>query len=388
MIIDEENKNAPLPKFFADSEGAFLQKSPFGGVRGSAPPPSGFTERRRRMLNLSQRNKKLLAAVALVLVAALGVFAVTRYVGKQRDAAYLESYGQTALYVGGYTANYELYRYFYLNYKDELAADYKNADGKTETAALDRAVRERVAEAVRGLYGTLSLAADYGMNESDGDVRASAIEYIDAVKEYYGASDYAAELADNYMTENVFDFLIRVDGVEDKLFAALTAEGGAIESGEEALLEIFRSDEFVRVKQIYIENDKGEDVENNRRIAEEAVAEYRAGVDFNTLIGRYSEDFAMPSEGYYFTHGEMIDEFETAAFALADGEVSGTVESANGFHIILRLPKEDDYITSHFEELKSQYQNARFYAMIDERADKLSVSEADYVRSLKAEEIR
>lgn len=340
------------------------------------------------MLNLSQRNKKLLAAAALVLVAALGVFAVTRYVGKQRDAAYLESYGQTALYVGSYTANYELYRYFYLNYKDELAADYKNADGKIETAALDRAVRERVAEAVRGLYGTLALAADYGITENDGDVRASAVEYIDAVKEYYGASGYAAELADNFMTETVFDFLIRVDGVEDKLFAALTAEGGVIESGEEALLEIFRSDEFVRVKQIYIENDDGEDVENNRRIAEEVVAEYRGGVDFDTLIGRYSEDFAMPSEGYYFTHGEMIDEFESAAFALADGEVSGAVESADGFHIILRLPKEDDYITSHFEELKSQYRNARFYAMIDARADKLSVSEADYVRLLKAEEIR
>ena len=340
------------------------------------------------MLNLSQKKKKLLAAVALVLIAALGVFAVTRYVGKQRDAAYLESYGQTALYVGGYTANYELYRYFYLNYKDELAADYKNADGKIETAALDRAVRERVAEAVRGLYGTLALAADYGITENDGDVKASAIEYVDAVKEYYGASGYAAELADNYMTDNVFDFLIRVDGVEDKLFAALTAEGGAIESGEEALLEIFRSDEFVRVKQIYIENDDGEDVENNRRIAEEVVSEYRGGVDFDTLIGRYSEDFSMPSEGYYFTRGEMIDAFESAAFALADGEVSGAVESADGFHIVLRLPKEDDYITSHFEELKSQYQNARFYAMIDERADKLSVSEADYVRSLKAEEIR
>ena len=142
------------------------------------------------------------------------------------------------------------------------------------------------------------------------------------------------------------------------------------------------------MKQIFIENDDGEDVEDNRRIAEEAVAEYRGGVDFDTLIGRYSEDFSMPSEGYYFTRGEMIDEFETAAFSLADGEVGDVVESADGFHILLRLPKEGDYITAHFEELKSQYQNAHFYAMIDERADRLSVGEADYVRSLKAEEIR
>lgn len=340
------------------------------------------------MLNLSRKNKKLIAAALLLLIVALGVLAAVHYIDKQRDAAYLENYGKPALYVGSYTANYELYRYFYLNYKDELSLHYKNAAGETEHDALDRAVRGRVAEAMRGLYGMLSLAADYGITENDGDVKVGAVEYIDSVKDYYGAAGYAAELEDNYMTDAVFDFLIRADGVEDKLFAALTAEGGVIESGEDALFDILSGDEFVRAKQIFIENDKGEKVEDNRRIAEEVVAKYRGGVDFDTLIGLYSEDFAMPPEGYYFTRGEMIDEFETAAFALAYGEVSEAVESADGFHIILRLPKEQDYIASHFEELKSQYQNARFYAMIDERADKMSVSEAEYIRSLKAEEIR
>lgn len=96
----------------------------------------------------------------------------------------------------------------------------------------------------------------------------------------------------------------------------------------------------------------------------------------------------MPEEGYYFTHLEMIDAFEKAAFALRDGEVSGVVESDVGFHIIFRLPKDEAYLTEHFEELKSQYQNSEFYRMIDTRAAALSVRESDYVRGLTYEEIR
>lgn len=335
-----------------------------------------------------RKNKYRLIAVGLALaLLAVGIFSIVRAVRAKRETAYLESYGQTALYAGSYTVTYDLYRYFYLNYKAELKGDYQNDAGGVETDALDRAVRARVAEAVRGLYGTVALAADYGITPEDGDIKVSATEYIDAVRDYYGASGYTAELEKNFMTDKVFDFLVRVDGTEDKLFAAMTAEGGAIESGDEALLAIFRGDAFVRVKQIFIENDAGESVEDNRALADEVLAEYRGGVDFATLIGRYSEDFSMPADGYYFTHGEMTAAFEAAAFALGEGEVSEVVESDDGFHILLRLPKDESYITAHFDELKSQYQNAQFYAKIDARAAKLTVTEADYVRALDAKEI-
>lgn len=331
---------------------------------------------------------KLIAAGIVIVLAAIGIFSTVRAVRARKEAAYLESYGQTALYVGNYTVTYDLYRYFYLNYKDELMSLYQGEDGETDSAALDRAVRQRVAEAVRGLYGTVALAADYAISPTDGDIRAEAAEYIDAVRDYYGSTDYTAELERNYMTEQVFDLLVRIDGTEDKLFDALTAAGGVIESDDAALLALMQSDSFVRVKQIFIENDPGESVEENHAIAEAALADYRDGVDFSTLIGRCSEDFSMPTDGYYFTRGVMSAEFEAAAFALADGEVSEVIESADGFHILLRLQKEESYITAHFEELKTDYQNAKFYAMLDARAAGLTVTEADYIRTLDAKEIR
>lgn len=335
---------------------------------------------------LKKKNvKKWIAAACIALLAVVLTFLIVRFVEERREAAYLEKYGWTALYVGKYEATYDLYRYFYLNYRAALAESYPDDSG-----ALDRAVRARVAEAAQGLYGSIALADDYGITPNDADVRQSAEEYIDATKAYFKENklNFADELAQNYMTEEVFEFLMRVDALEDKLYERLLSSEGVIENDEAALLEILRGDSFVRAKQIFIENDPGEDVENNRKIAEEVLEKYLGGESLDVLIGRYSEDYSMPADGYYFTHMEMIDEFEAAAFALSDGEVSGVVESSVGFHIILRLPKEDAYIDEHFEELCAQYQASRFYGLIEARADTLSVRETDYVRGLSMEEIR
>jgi len=326
--------------------------------------------------------KWIAAGVLLVLLLGAGVGIRYAY-EKHKEEKYLESYGQTAITVGSYTVRYDLYRYFYLNYKEEMAESY------TDTAALDRAIRAQISTAVCGLYGTISLADDYGITTEDSDVRIAAQEYVDALKAFYKEQklDYESELAANHMNEDIFVFFMRVDALEGKLFSAMVQDGGVIENDDEALLELFRGEEFVRAKQIFIEHDEGETVENNRAIAEEALAAYRDGTDFKTLIGRYSEDITMPDEGYYFTRKEMIPQFEAAAFALADGEISGIVESEDGFHIILRLPKDETYLQNNFSDMKTQYQNSAFYRMIDARAATLHATESEYVRALSYEEI-
>ena len=79
--------------------------------------------------------------------------------------------------------------------------------------------------------------------------------------------------------------------------------------------------------------------------AEDLLAQLRAAEDpvalFDELMNEYSEDPGLASypDGYTAYKGQMVPEFEEAALALKDGEISDVVYSeSTGYHIILRLP--------------------------------------------------
>ena len=67
----------------------------------------------------------------------------------------------------------------------------------------------------------------------------------------------------------------------------------------------------------------------------------RAGENFTNLVEQYSEDPGSKSTGgeYNFSRGQMVPEFEAAAFSLTNGEISDVVITKYGFHIIRLLGK-------------------------------------------------
>lgn len=79
------------------------------------------------------------------------------------------------------------------------------------------------------------------------------------------------------------------------------------------------------------------DLKQNRGKAEEVLKRVRAGEDFAKLAQEFSTDPGSKVKGGdlgWFGHGQMVPEFEKAAFALKPGEVSDIVESKFGYHII------------------------------------------------------
>lgn len=338
-----------------------------------------FEENRKKLI------KKAVAVLGLVLIAIVAIVLVCMAIDKYKTEKYLESYGMTALEVGAYEVDFGTYRCLYLTYRDELKKEYTE-NGDTDTAALDKEIRSRISDDVRHMYAVISLAADHGYSLTSSDVISVADTYIAEMKAYCESSDMDFEktLEDGYMNEDIFTFLLRSRALNDVLNVALVSDGGEIEDNDEKLLEIFNGDDMIRVLSVFIENDDGEDVEANRALALEVVEKYKGGADFNELIKKYSEDYY---GDFYITRGEKIDVFDTAAFALDEGEISDVVTSDDGFYVILRVGKDAGYIEDNFDTLKSQYQYVRYNEKIEARMNSLAVSESAYVKSLSYEEI-
>ena len=93
---------------------------------------------------------------------------------------------------------------------------------------------------------------------------------------------------------------------------------------------------------------------------------------FAELADEYSEDPGRETypTGYTFTTGSMVQEFEDAAYALSEGEVSEVVESSRGYHILLRLPLDK---SAAADEVREEY----FTNFIAEQVDAAAMATSE-----------
>jgi len=138
---------------------------------------------------------------------------------------------------------------------------------------------------------------------------------------------------------------------------------------DEQVLEYARNN-YIRVKHLMVTDEAK---------AAEALAKIKGGEEFETVIKAYTLDGMNIETGYVFGKGEMVAEFETASYALKEGEVSEIVKTAFGYHIIKAYPMSeitDEYLLKHKREkicyaLESEYYEKAF----NEIANTLEVKE-------------
>jgi len=130
---------------------------------------------------------------------------------------------------------------------------------------------------------------------------------------------------------------------------------------------------------------KGESVEaahilvKDEKKAKEIRALLTKGEDFATLAKKYSIDPGSKTTGGqlgYFSEGQMVPEFEKAAFALKVGEISQPVKTNFGYHIIKKTGYKPPQVTPFAEvrknleaQAKSEKQ-AAFFTQWKDKAEK------------------
>jgi peptidyl-prolyl cis-trans isomerase D len=225
---------------------------------------------------------------------------------------------------------------------------------------------------------------------SDEDVLASYKDQVEQAKIRFvqlPASSLSDEVIatpeeiEAYFEEHKEELRIPEQRVIDYLLLDQNALRGTIELTEDELFDYYEAnpDEFsqeeqVRARHILLQVGS----ERTDQQAEEQMLAIRgrldAGEDFAALATELSDDPGSKTQGGdlgFFGRGQMIDEFEEAAFNAQPGEVVGPVKTNFGYHLI-RVEERRDAGRSSFAETQGEIRSR----LLAQRAQDLAESKA------------
>ncbi len=268
--------------------------------------------------------------------------------------------------VDGETITWDLYYYWlsnalysYASKMGSLPADYDAAYSDTQT--LDEVLRDTVRSYCVYYAAFRAQAKAQAVELSAEDEAAIQKTWDDDCTQYGGEEAFVEKLAGNCLTKNAFLYYLRSRYLGNALMTSLYGENGADVTETEAAAWAEEND-MVRVKHILLltKNDAGEALGEEEKTAlhakmEQWLTELRAlegdpaalEARFTELMNSESQDTGLATypDGYIFTSGDMVQEFEDAAFALKDYGLSDIVETSYGYHLLLRLPLSLDAVS-------------------------------------------
>ena len=152
-----------------------------------------------------------------------------------------------------------------------------------------------------------------------------------------------------------FDVLV---ASEDRMSAAINIDDNVLRSAYNTSGDRFRSGERVKVRHILISTTgkSADDAKKAEGKANALLAQIKGGADFAKLAKENSEDPGSKENGGeygWMAKGQTVPAFETTAFSLKKGELSGLVKTEYGYHIIQTLDREDAKVKP-FEEVKAE----------------------------------
>ena len=276
---------------------------------------------------------------------------------------------EVVMHVGDYDVTAEHYNYYFLN--EKYSQDSGDSSYWTDVAASNTSLKEAADNSIKQFYAMKKMCDDAGITLNEAQ-NAQVEEEIAMLEENFGGEEaFNQVLASNYMSLELYRQLseesLRTISLFETLFGDQIRERVA--------------NDYLRAAHILIQFDESaEDAETDKAAtkaeAEEVLEKIQNGEDFFALVDEYNDDPGMVdnTDGYYFTEGEMVTPFYEGAIALEEGEVSDLVETEYGYHIIKRLPMEQEYIDANLMNFVSTEMYEDFFSQVEETQNSMEVT--------------
>lgn len=203
----------------------------------------------------------------------------------------------------------------------EYEAEYKRAEAAQVETGITRTPEELKTIVLNNLVTEVLLsqtAAQAGYTVSDADLQARIDKLVSQLGSPQALQDWQ-----------------NANGYTDETFRAkLKREMAALWQRNQIIAAVPVTAEQVHALQILVRDEK---------TANSIVEQLNAGVDFATLIDRYSNSLTGGELGWFPKGYLYRPEVEEAAFALQPGQTSGVIKTDYGFHIIQVVERDPNH---------------------------------------------
>lgn len=262
----------------------------------------------------------------------------------------------------------------------ELSSDEDWKDHEIEGRKAIEIAKEKALETAINNVSYIEVGKALGI-KLDSDDKKLLKDNKEQFKSQFGSDkNYREFLDENDITDKFIDMLCEAMIYETKLSEKSAAENPATDEdisvyfneNKDELVEEYRKAKHILIltKNMETGEEFTEVQKSEAKIKAEGILErVKAGEDFDMLASEFSEDPGLETNpgGYVFGSGEMVPEFETGVDELGYNEI-GFIESDFGYHILMRLPLEEndvkdrisslvtmDKLNEYIEKMRSEY---------------------------------
>jgi len=274
---------------------------------------------------------------------------------------------------GGVDILYDEYYYLAMTRIRQLKVEF-GEDALSDPAVCEK-LRKFVAEnLLTESHALIALGRTYGIDIEKGSIADSVRSHMEDIMEQTFAGDrdaYIESLWESYLTDRYIRTFVAVENYLGTEIVKEMLKRGELDSSDAAALDRLHGDDFIRIRQVFIESDYSGGAEKAKKKAEDLRAVVAAATtdearnDAMLEAMMESRDFTDVGDGLYFARGEMEKSFEEAAFALPLYGVSEVIEVDGGFTFLMRLPKVESYMQEHLETLKGK----SYFITLNEKLD-------------------
>jgi parvulin-like peptidyl-prolyl isomerase len=211
----------------------------------------------------------------------------------------------------------------------------QEASGRTVAPSQVEALKAQLLNQMINGKLVLQAAKDARIKVTNQEVQKAYDEYL---KQYPSEKAFQAALKQRNLSPRDFRGRLHDQKLVEKM-VALVQLGAKI--GDADLAKAY---EQVHPRHILLKVDKPADDAAVKAKAEALVKQLKGGADFAKLAKQLSADPGSKDKGGdlgFFGHGQMVAEFEKAAFALRVNEISDPVKTSYGYHVIQVLERKD-----------------------------------------------